>query len=110
MLLPNLKQSVEQKEMCREICELLFQKYSALQEMYKQKKFSQMSNPSYCGKMRVLQKLLSVLYSKNDKVLLFSHSTQLLNIIEAYVVGRGMIYRRLDGDTLAEKRKSCKRI
>lgn len=106
LLLPHHNQSDEQKEMCREICELLFQKYPALHEMYKQKKFSQMSDPSYCGKMTVLQKLLGVLYTKNDKVLLFSHSTQLLNIIEAYVMGRGMIYRRLDGDTPAEKRNT----
>ena len=49
--------------------------------------------------MEVLAGLLSVLESEGAKVLLFSYSTSLLNIIETYLESKGYSYCRLDGST-----------
>lgn len=59
-----------------------------------------------CGKMRVLDALLSALHRQvNNKVLLFSHSVKLLNIIEKHVNSKRYAYLRLDGQTKTATRQ-----
>ncbi|XP_025029597.1 DNA excision repair protein ERCC-6-like 2 [Python bivittatus] len=54
--------------------------------------------------MKILQKLLNHFRKNKDKVLLFSFSTKLLDILEQYCMASGLDYRRLDGNTKAEDR------
>ena len=60
-----------------------------------------------CGKLRVLEKLLSLwALNKEDKVLIFSYSTRLLSILEKFLLARQYTFSRLDGATsTAERRK-----
>lgn len=42
-----------------------------------------LSNPEFCGKWRILKELLAFWHENNDKVLIFSHSVQLLHYLES---------------------------
>ncbi|KAJ3077274.1 hypothetical protein HDU98_004236 [Podochytrium sp. JEL0797] len=58
-----------------------------------------MRNPEFCGKWRVLEKLLSVWHKLSSKVLLFSASVKLLNMLEILMSDKTYSYSRLDGKT-----------
>ena len=70
-----------------------------------ERNFLNLSNPSYSGKMEVLDSLLPVLEAEEAKVLLFSHSTRLLDILETYAQSKGHCYCRLDGSTKVDTRQ-----
>ncbi|KAG7262789.1 hypothetical protein CRUP_016588 [Coryphaenoides rupestris] len=53
---------------------------------------------------QVLQKLLRHYMKRRDKVLLFSLSTKLLDVLESYCMAEGLDYSRLDGTTKAKDR------
>ncbi|XP_074426067.1 DNA excision repair protein ERCC-6-like 2 isoform X3 [Larus michahellis] len=53
---------------------------------------------------KVLQQLLNHFRKNKDKVLLFSFSTKLLDVLEQYCMASGLDYRRLDGNTKSEDR------
>ena len=58
------------------------------------------------GKLRVLDKLLQMYYTEGGKVLLFSHSTQSLGLIQNWLKSRGTYeYRRMDGSTPLSRRQ-----
>lgn len=59
-----------------------------------------------CGKMMVLDKLLTKLKSQGSRVVLFSQFVIMLDILEDYMNWRGHEYRRLDGNTAYEDRAS----
>ncbi|KAK7934276.1 hypothetical protein WMY93_005172 [Mugilogobius chulae] len=54
--------------------------------------------------MKVLQKLLHYYCQRKDKVLLFSLSTKLLDVLESYCMAEGLDYSRLDGNTKSKER------
>lgn len=56
------------------------------------------------GKMVVVDKLLRAISTQQGRVLLFSHSTQALDLIENYVLSMGYSYLRMDGGTSQTKR------
>ncbi|XP_025906129.1 chromodomain-helicase-DNA-binding protein 1-like isoform X1 [Nothoprocta perdicaria] len=56
------------------------------------------------GKLYLLDKLLSFLYTGGHRVLLFSQMTQLLDILQDYMDYRGYSYERLDGSVRGEER------
>jgi SNF2 family DNA or RNA helicase len=61
---------------------------------------------SLSGKLRVLDRLLTKYYREGGRVLLFAHSTQLLDLIEHWLKSRGTIeHRRMDGQTPKAKRQ-----
>eukprot|EP00536_Pseudo-nitzschia_multiseries_P001184 jgi/Psemu1/180418/e_gw1.14.87.1 len=61
---------------------------------------------SLSGKLRVLDRLLQTYYSEGGKVLLFSHSTQSLGMIQNWLKSRGTYeYRRMDGSTPLSRRQ-----
>ena len=95
LLLPDNTNSLAQAELGEEICRGVVQKFPELKET----NFLNLSNPRYSGKMEVLAGLLTILESEGAKVLLFSYSTSLLNIIETYIESKGYSYCRLDGST-----------
>lgn len=51
-----------------------------------------------CGKMKVLDGLLSKLHENGSRVLIFSQMKRMLNILEQYCIWRAYDYYRLDGD------------
>lgn len=48
-----------------------------------------MTRADISGKMETLSKLLERFHSKGDKVLLFSFSTQMLDLLQAYMKSKG---------------------
>ena len=61
--------------------------------------FFAQSHASSCGKMRALAELLRIWKAQKAKVLLFSLSTQMLDILEDFVTREGYSWLRLDGST-----------
>ncbi|KAL2244125.1 UNVERIFIED_CONTAM: putative chromatin-remodeling complex ATPase chain [Sesamum indicum] len=56
------------------------------------------------GKMVLLDKLLPKLKERDSRVLIFSQMTRLLDILEDYLMFRGHLYCRIDGNTGGEDR------
>ncbi|XP_036624511.1 chromodomain-helicase-DNA-binding protein 1-like isoform X1 [Trichosurus vulpecula] len=56
------------------------------------------------GKLYLLDKLLSFLYTRDHRVLLFSQMTHMLDILQDYMDYRGYSYERLDGSVRGEER------
>lgn len=96
--------SKKQEKYVTAICERVFRKFPDFTERCKQAAFEAMSDPMYSGKMKVLQKLLNHFTKKKDKVLLFSLSTKLLDVLESYCMAEGLEYHRLDGNTKSKDR------
>jgi SNF2 family DNA or RNA helicase len=57
------------------------------------------------GKMQKLEKLLKIFSAGNNRVLLFSHWTKTLDVIQQFVQARGYSFIRLDGSTSQQKRQ-----
>ncbi|XP_034548003.1 DNA excision repair protein ERCC-6-like 2 [Notolabrus celidotus] len=96
--------SKKQEKYVREICAKVFQKFPEFVQRCKDEAFEALSDPMYSGKMKVLEKLLKYYLKKKDKVLLFSLSTKLLDVLESYCMAAGLDYSRLDGATKAKER------
>jgi len=58
-----------------------------------------------CGKLVVLDKLLTRLRERGHRVLLFTQMTRILDILEDYMVMRRFPYCRIDGNTSYELRE-----
>lgn len=56
------------------------------------------------GKLHLLDKLLTFLYSRGHRVLLFSQMTQMLDLLQDYMDYRGYSYERVDGSVRGEER------
>ncbi|KAL0323491.1 UNVERIFIED_CONTAM: ISWI chromatin-remodeling complex ATPase CHR11 [Sesamum angustifolium] len=57
-----------------------------------------------CCKMVLLDKLLPKLKERDSRVLIFSQMTRLLDILEDYLMFRGHLYCRIDGNTGGDDR------
>ena len=62
------------------------------------------SNPEFCGKWRVLKKLLRFWHSNCDKVLVFSHSVRLLKMLQSLFTHTSYNVSYLDGSMKLEDR------
>ncbi|GBG70867.1 hypothetical protein CBR_g8167 [Chara braunii] len=69
-------------------------------------RFPELSNVRNCGKMLFLDMLLNDWLAKDDKVLLFSRSVKMLDILTQLMDRRGYRYARLDGSTPMSTRQS----
>ena len=58
------------------ICEKVFVVHPEFEAASKSPSFELFSDSNFCGKMKVLDKLLKLFQQEKDKVLLFSYSTQ----------------------------------
>lgn len=96
--------SKKQEKYVGAICAKVFQKFPDFVQRCKDEAFEALSDPMYSGKMKVLQKLLKYYLQKRDKVLLFSLSTKLLDVLESYCMAEGLDYSRLDGATKSKER------
>uniref|UniRef100_A0A803MZ19 Helicase C-terminal domain-containing protein n=1 Tax=Chenopodium quinoa TaxID=63459 RepID=A0A803MZ19_CHEQI len=68
--------------------------------------FMGLSEAKDCGKMRVLERFMASWLSHGDKVLLFSHSVRMLDILEKFLTRKGYCFLRLDGSTPTGLRQS----
>jgi SNF2 family DNA or RNA helicase len=64
-----------------------------------------LSNPEYCGKWRVLKKLLRFWHGNGDKVLVFSHSVKLLKMLQHLFHNTSYNVSYLDGSLSYEDRQ-----
>ncbi|KAG7223374.1 hypothetical protein INR49_032201 [Caranx melampygus] len=96
--------SKKQEKYLSAICQMVFRKFPDFVQRCKDEAFEALSDPAYSGKMKVLQKLLKYYLQKRDKVLLFSLSTKLLDVLESYCMAEGLDYSRLDGTTKSKER------
>ncbi|XP_053181781.1 DNA excision repair protein ERCC-6-like 2 isoform X1 [Scomber japonicus] len=96
--------SKKQEKYVSAICQKVFQKFPDFVQRCKDEAFEALSDPTYSGKMKVLQKLLKYYLQKRDKVLIFSLSTKLLDVLESYCMAEGLDYSRLDGTTKSKER------
>ncbi|KAK3179852.1 hypothetical protein K4F52_008770 [Lecanicillium sp. MT-2017a] len=62
-------------------------------------------NPEFCGKWKVLKKLLKFWHGNGDKVLVFSHSVRLLRILQHLFTNTSYNVSYLDGSLSYEQRQ-----
>jgi len=68
--------------------------------------FMSSSDPRFCGKMTVLKLLLETWSTQgHNKVLLFSYSTRMLDILQNMIIRCGYSHDRLDGSTSQKQRQ-----
>ncbi|CAN0896793.1 Switch 2 [Linum grandiflorum] len=68
--------------------------------------FMDLSDVKHCGKMRALEKLMSSWATRGDKILLFSYSVRMLDILEKFLIRKGYSFARLDGSTPTNLRQA----
>ncbi|KAG5928368.1 hypothetical protein E4U42_000761 [Claviceps africana] len=74
--------------------------------MYEQRdQIRNLVNPEFCGKWKVLKKLLRFWYQHGDKVLVFSHSVRLLRILQHLFTSTSYNVSYLDGSLSYEERQ-----
>ncbi|XP_058157534.1 DNA excision repair protein ERCC-6-like 2 isoform X2 [Dasypus novemcinctus] len=103
-LLQAVGTSKQQETLIKKICDQVFSRFPDFVQKSKDAAFETISDPKYSGKMKVLQQLLNHCRKNKDKVLLFSFSTKLLDVLQQYCMASGLDYRRLDGSTKSEER------
>uniref|UniRef100_A0A8C3X3D5 DNA excision repair protein ERCC-6-like 2 n=1 Tax=Catagonus wagneri TaxID=51154 RepID=A0A8C3X3D5_9CETA len=103
-LLQASSTSKQQETLIKRICDQVFSRFPDFVQRSKDAAFETLSDPKYSGKMKVLQQLLNHCRKNRDKVLLFSFSTKLLDVLQQYCMASGLDYRRLDGSTKSEER------
>ncbi|NWS44565.1 ER6L2 protein, partial [Probosciger aterrimus] len=103
-LLQTDNTSKQQEAHIKRVCSKVFSSFPDFVQLSKDAAFETISDPKYSGKMKVLQQLLNHFRRNKDKVLLFSFSTKLLDVLEQYCMASGLDYRRLDGNTKSEDR------
>ncbi|XP_035877375.1 DNA excision repair protein ERCC-6-like 2 isoform X2 [Phyllostomus discolor] len=103
-LLQAASTSKQQETLIKRIYDQVFSRFPDFVQKSKDAAFETLSDPKYSGKMKVLQQLLSHCRKNRDKVLLFSFSTKLLDVLQQYCMACGLDYRRLDGSTKSEER------
>ncbi|XP_047448749.1 DNA excision repair protein ERCC-6-like 2 isoform X2 [Mugil cephalus] len=96
--------SKKQEKYVGAICAKVFQKFPDFVQRCKTEAFEALSDPMYSGKMKVLQKLFRHYLQKRHKVLVFSLSTKLLDVLESYCMAEGLDFSRLDGSTKSKER------
>lgn len=62
-------------------------------------------NPEFCGKWKILKKLLKFWHNNGDKVLVFSHSVRLLRILQHLFSNTSYTVSFLDGSLSYEQRQ-----
>ncbi|XP_033875288.3 DNA excision repair protein ERCC-6-like 2 isoform X1 [Acipenser ruthenus] len=104
LLQSNGNTSKAQEVYVNQVCMQVFNRFPDFVQQSKHAAFETISDPKYSGKMKVLHRLLEHCRGNKDKVLLFSLSTKLLDVLEKYCMAEGIEYRRLDGNTKSKER------
>ena len=91
LLKPNPKDPPEKFERDHAVAKLAFGEDAHLMGSVDRvdNNYDRMAAATNCGKLLALEKLLALWHRANDKVLLFSCSVRLLDILETFLVRRG---------------------
>uniref|UniRef100_A0ABM0MEN1 DNA repair and recombination protein RAD26-like n=1 Tax=Saccoglossus kowalevskii TaxID=10224 RepID=A0ABM0MEN1_SACKO len=76
LLIPHEDQSANQVKIAKKICERAFKKYPQFVHLTQSAAFTTLTNTMYCGKMKILEKLLHRFREEGSKILLFSYYTK----------------------------------
>ncbi|XP_058096097.1 switch 2 isoform X2 [Magnolia sinica] len=107
LIKPNPKDDIEKQRKDAEFASAVFDTDIDLVGGNTQSEsFMDLSKVEHCGKMRALEKLMLSWVSKGDKILLFSFSVRMLDILEKFLIRKGYCFSRLDGATPMSSRQT----
>ncbi|KAK9689866.1 hypothetical protein RND81_09G087100 [Saponaria officinalis] len=107
LIKPNPKDDEEKQRKDAELAENVFgPDIDLVGGKTQNENFMGLSDVKHCGKMKALERLMTSWISHGDKVLLFSHSVRMLDILEKFMTRKGYFYTRLDGSTPTGSRQS----
>ncbi|KAL4585268.1 hypothetical protein LXL04_009884 [Taraxacum kok-saghyz] len=100
LIKPNLRDDSDKVKKDKEFASAVFGKDCDLVGGYFQNEsFMGLSDVQHCGKMRALENLMASWILHGDKILLFSYSVRMLDILEKFLIRKGYSFLRLDGST-----------
>ncbi|CAN6292907.1 unnamed protein product [Urochloa humidicola] len=100
LIKPNPKDEVEKQKKDAELAAAVFgADIDLVGGSAKSENFMGLSDTEHCGKMRALERLLSLWTQQGDKILLFSYSVRMLDILEKFLIRKGYCFSRFDGTT-----------
>ncbi|MCL7034130.1 hypothetical protein MKW94_012029 [Papaver nudicaule] len=106
LIKPNPKDDIEKQKKDAELASAVFGTDIQLVGGNTQSEsFMNLSDVEHCGKMRALEKLMSSWVLHGDKILLFSYSVRMLDILEKFLIRKGYCFSRLDGSTPTSSRQ-----
>lgn len=107
LLLPHSPDGGEKHE--KEIEKLQMAMPDSWEELYNNREnIIYNTNPQFCGKWRILKKLLKLWHENGDKVLIFSYSVRLLNMLDMlFKITTTYNVSSLSGKTPNDERQVC---
>lgn len=106
LIKPNPKDDLEKQKKDEALAASVFGKDAELiGGVTQDESFMGLSDAQHCGKMRALDKLMASWISQGDKILLFSYSVRMLDILEKFLIRKGYCFSRLDGSTPMNSRQ-----
>lgn len=107
LIKPNPRDDPEKQKKDAEFASLVFgPDLDVMGGNTKNESFMGLSEVKHCGKMRALEKLMVSWILQGDKILLFSYSVRMLDILEKLLIRKGYSFSRLDGSTPTGLRQS----
>ncbi|XP_072958335.1 switch 2 isoform X3 [Typha angustifolia] len=107
LIKPNPRDEIEKQKKDAELAAAVFgTDIDLVGGSAKTESFMGLSDAEHCGKMRALEKLLALWTSHGDKILLFSYSVRMLDILEKFLIRKGYCFSRFDGSTPMNARQS----
>lgn len=107
LIKPNPKDELEKQKKDAELAAAVFgADIDLVGGTAKSENFMGLSDAENCGKMRALERLLSLWTGQGDKILLFSYSVRMLDILEKFLIRKGYCFSRFDGTTPMNARQS----
>ncbi|XP_057822858.2 switch 2 isoform X2 [Cryptomeria japonica] len=107
LIKPNTKDDPEKQKKDEALAVAVFEKDAELiGGIAPDESFMGLSDAQHCGKMRALEKLMTSWILQGDKVLLFSYSVRMLDILEKFLIRKGYCFSRLDGSIPMSARQS----
>eukprot|EP00249_Psilotum_nudum_P023073 c28741_g1_i1 orf=351-3611(-) len=100
LIKPNPKDDPDKQKKDEALAALVFgEDVSDVGGTRQDESFLSLSDAEHCGKMRALETLLVHWTTQGDKVLLFSYSVRMLDILDKFLIRKGYCFSRLDGST-----------
>ncbi|GJM96066.1 hypothetical protein PR202_ga12873 [Eleusine coracana subsp. coracana] len=100
LIKPNPKDDIEKQKKDAELAAAVIgSDIDLVDGCAKSENFMSLSDAEHCGKMRALEMLLSLWTQQGDKILLFSYSVRMLDILEKFLIRKGYCFSRFDGTT-----------
>jgi SNF2 family DNA or RNA helicase len=104
LLIPNANDQREKQQ--RDLDFLMTMVPEKWRELYSNRdSLLNLSNPDFCGKWKILKKLLRFWHENGDKVLVFSHSVKLLKMLQLMFQNTSYNVSFLDGSMTYEDRQ-----